>query len=84
MERAEMKEIVIKREDGTEEVFNKGLVMYFEGDDINIDMTNFKPIDLCRALIGLSVTIDQMGLKEDLSALIDYYNKKSEEAQELE
>lgn len=84
MERAEMKEIVIKREDGTEEIFNKGLVMYFEGDDISIDMANFKPIDLCRALIGLSVTVDQMGLREDLNILIEYYNKKSEEAQELE
>ena len=81
MERAEMKEIVIKREDGTEEVFNKGLVMYFEGDDINMNMANFAPIDLCRAFIGLSVTIDRMGLKEELDALIDYYNKRSGESE---
>lgn len=81
MERAEMKEIVIKREDGTEEIFNKGLVMYFNGDDISIDMANFKPIDLCRALIGLSVTVDQMGLREELNALIEYYNQQTRESE---
>lgn len=72
MEKADVKEITVVRDDGSQEKVEHGAVVEMEGDDISIAFVNIQPVDIVRLAIGMVEAVRQMGMGEALDQMVSY------------
>lgn len=73
MQKADVKEITVVRDDGSQEKVEHGAVVEMEGDDIGISFVNIQPLDIVRLAIGVVEAVRQMGMGEALDQMVSYY-----------
>lgn len=77
MQKADVREITVARDDGTHEKVEHGAVVEMEGDDIGISFVNMPPLDIVRLAIGVVKAVQHMGMGEVLNQMVSYYGEES-------
>ena len=67
-----MKEIIKVMDDGTQGRVEHGAVIEIQGDNINIECLNIKPVDIVRIAIGILGVVHEMGMDEVLKQMYSY------------
>lgn len=75
MQKADVKEITVVRDDGSQEKVEHGAVVEIEGDTINIECLNIMPVDVVRIAIGMLKAVYELEMDDLLKKMCGYYSE---------